>query len=83
MPDQIKTKKSLLKVYNSCSSGVQRYFEHLPKLLDEFPLNVALAYAFSRLELAQNMALYCGVVKVTPRRRGACKPSSQHSSHDT
>ena len=64
MPDRIKTKKGLLNVYNACSSGVQRYFEHLPKLLDEFPLDVALAYAFARLELAQNMALYCGVVKL-------------------
>ena len=64
MSNQIKTKKGLLKVHQACSSEVQSYFEHLPKLLDEFPLDVALAYAFARLELGQNMALYCGVVKV-------------------
>lgn len=64
MAQQIKTKRGLLKVHQGCSMEVQGYFEHLPKLLDEFPLDVALAYAFARLELAQNMALYCGVVKV-------------------
>lgn len=64
MTKQIKSKIGLRKVYDGCQSEVREYFQHLPKLLDNFPLDVSLAYSFSRLELAQNMALYCGVVKV-------------------
>lgn len=64
MTKQIKSMKGLVNVFTSCSADVQRYYEHLPKLLDDFPLDVGLAYCFARLELAQNMALYCGVVKV-------------------
>jgi hypothetical protein len=33
-------------------------------LLESYPLEVAVGYAFHRLELGQNMALYCGVVKL-------------------
>ncbi len=64
MADQIKSKKGLLKAYATCSEEVQDYFEHLPSLVEDYPLHVCLAYAFSRLELGQNMALYCGVVKL-------------------
>lgn len=64
MAKKIKSKIGLLKVFNSCSAGVQKYYEHLPNLLDDFPLDVGLAYCFARLELGQNMALYCGVVKL-------------------
>lgn len=64
MTQQIKTKKGLVKAYNVAPQRVRRHFEHLPALLDQFPLSVVLAYAFAQLELAQNMALYCGVVKL-------------------
>jgi len=61
---EIKTKTGLLKAFGSCPSEVQKYFKHVPNLVQGFPLDVCLAYAFSRLETAQNMALYCGAVKV-------------------
>ena len=64
MTKQIKSKRGLVNVFNRCSADVQKYYEHFPKLLDDFPLDVGLAYCFARLELGQNMALYCGVVKV-------------------
>ena len=69
MPTQDKSKRSFVKprlkqAYNECSQEVQEYFGHIPKLLDEFPIEVCLAYVFSRLELGQNMALYCGAVKI-------------------
>lgn len=79
MLSQIKTKSGLLKVYLACSSPVRSYFEHLPKLLNQFPLDVTLSYAFTRLELAQNMALYCGVVKV--HRADAKLASNAISTH--
>ena len=64
MPTQIKSKKGLLKACNGCSKEVGEYFEHIPSLIEGYPLDVVLAYAFARLELGQNMALYCGAVKV-------------------
>lgn len=64
MSQVIKTKKGLMHAYRACPAQVQAYFEHLPRLVDDFPLDVALAYSFSRLELGQNMALYCGAVKL-------------------
>ena len=64
MTKQIKSKRGLLNAYNRCSPEVRDYFEHIPTLIDDFPLDVCLAYVFSRFELGQNMALYCGVVKL-------------------
>ncbi len=63
MPTQVKSRLGLKSAYRECSPEVQRYFEHIPKLLDEFPMEVCLAYVFSRLELGQNLALYCGIVR--------------------
>ena len=79
MAKQIKTKVGLLKIFNGCSDRVKSYFEHLPKLLDDFPLEVTLAYCFERLELGQNMALYCGAVKL--HRANAEIASSVVSTH--
>ena len=64
MATQVKSKPRLKQAHNECSQEVQNYFEHIPKLLDEFPMEVCLAYVFSRLELGQKMALYCGAVKI-------------------
>lgn len=64
MPTQIKSKPGLKKAYNGCSESVRGYFKHLPSLLDDYPMDVCLAYVFARLELGQNMALYCGAVKI-------------------
>ncbi len=64
MAKMIKSKPGLLKVYKACSKELQDYFAHLPKLLEAFPMDVSLAYMFARLELGQNMALYCGAVKL-------------------
>jgi hypothetical protein len=62
--DKIKSKPGLLKFFNACPSSVRWYFEHLPKLIDTFPLDVALAYVFAQVESAQVMALYCGATKL-------------------
>jgi hypothetical protein len=64
MPTEIKSKKGLLKAHRDCSDEVRTFFEYIPKLIDEFPMHVCLAYVFSRMELGQNMALYCGTVKL-------------------
>lgn len=53
----------MLNRYKSAPAPVQKYFIHLPMLLADFPLDVSLSYLFSQVELAQNMTLYCGIVK--------------------
>jgi hypothetical protein len=70
---QIHSIPGLKNLFNGCSDEVRAHFEHLPSLLDNYPLEVALGYVFHRLELGQNMALYCGVVKL---HRACCKVAS-------
>jgi hypothetical protein len=60
----IKARAGLLKRFNSAPKEVRDYFTHLPKLVAGFPLDVVLSYVFSQVELAQNMTLYCGIVKI-------------------
>ncbi|MCA9671396.1 MAG: hypothetical protein KC503_37620 [Myxococcales bacterium] len=59
-----KTWKGVVRSFNGSPEEIRGYFPHLPDLVAQFPLDVALAYMFSRVELAQNMTLYCGVVKL-------------------
>jgi hypothetical protein len=58
------TYKGVIRRLKSSSPGIQRYFEELPRLLANFPLDVSLAYVFLRIERAQNRSLYCGVLKL-------------------
>ena len=62
--EKVNSKPGLLKFFKQSPAVVQDYFEHLPSLIETFPLDVALAYAFARVELAHNMALYCGIAKL-------------------
>jgi len=64
MTKNIRSIPGLLHLLHRCSSEVQEHFKHLESLINKYPLEVALGYSFSRLELGQNMALYCGIVKV-------------------
>jgi len=43
---------------------LKTYFAHFPKLAQEFPWDVSISYMFSLVELAHNMTIYCGVVKL-------------------
>lgn len=60
----VKSKPGLLNRFNAAPPEIRSYFEHVPKLIDEFPLDVCLSYVFAQLERAQNAILYCGVVKL-------------------
>lgn len=64
MATLIKSKAGLKKAYAKSPHEIMEYFPHIPKLLEEFPMEVCLAYVFYRLELGQNMALYTGVVRI-------------------
>ena len=61
---EVKSIVGLRRCYHRSPTEVRTYFSHLPKLIDEFPFDVALAYVFAQVELAQNMTLYCGAVKL-------------------
>ncbi len=56
--------KAVLAAHASAPPQVSAYFDTLPWLINNRDWEVALAYMFIRLERAQNMTLYCGVVKV-------------------
>jgi hypothetical protein len=58
------SRKALISLLDAAPQNVQYYFDGMPSLIQNYPLEVALAYAFSRVETAQLMTLYCGVVKV-------------------
>jgi hypothetical protein len=60
----VKSKRSLLKCFTESPAEIQVYFEHVPKLITDFPLDVCLSYVFAQLERAQNAILCCGVVKL-------------------
>jgi hypothetical protein len=62
--EKVKSKPGLRNFFDTSPAEVKAYFEHLVPLLDAFPLDVALAYVFARVELAHNMALYCGLAKL-------------------
>jgi hypothetical protein len=57
--------KAILRAFEASPDNVQWYFDQLPYLLkDDYSYEVSLAYSFLRTEKAQNMALYCGAVKL-------------------
>lgn len=62
---EIKSKPGLKNFYFNRADEVKRYFNYLPDLINGgFPLNICLAYCFYRVEVAHNMAIYCGIVKL-------------------
>lgn len=60
----IKSVLGLKNHYNALPQPIRDYFPYVLGLIDAYPLEVALSYAFSRTELAQNDALYCGLLKL-------------------
>ena len=77
-----KTWKGVVKRFAALPAEVAKYFEHFPKLAEDFPWDVSLAYLFSRVELAHNMAIYCGAVKLH-RANGELARSAVQLHHMT
>ena len=59
---QPKRWKVVVKHLATLPREVQHYFEHIRKLARDVPWEVSLAYVFSRVEIAHNMAIYWGAV---------------------
>ncbi len=71
----IDNRRQLIQKFNDAPTQVREHFSNLPGLLEDFPLDVALAYIFYRVELAHNMALYCGVVKIHKANKEIANPA--------
>jgi len=50
--------------YKRLSGIVQDYFSYFEELANGYPWEVTIGYLFTYVELAQNMTIYCGVVKL-------------------
>jgi hypothetical protein len=59
-----KSRRGLINRFNELTAETAEHFQHVPSLVNDYPLPVCLAYVFSQLELAQNRTLYQGVVKL-------------------
>jgi hypothetical protein len=77
-----KTWKGVVKRYSALKPEVAAYFSHFPKLVEDFPWDVSLAYLFSRVELANNMAIYCGAVRLH-RANGELTRTAVQNHHMT
>lgn len=61
----IRSKPGLRNALKECPEQVRVYFSDLDALLDSsFSLDVALAYAFAKVEQAHINCLYCGITKL-------------------
>lgn len=61
---ETKSYKGVVKHIKAAPQEVQDYFWLAIELIEKYPWEVSLAWMFSRLELAQNSALYCAAVKL-------------------
>jgi hypothetical protein len=68
-----KSWKGVVKRFTALPKEIRDYFKYMPALIEDFPWEVSLAYAFSRVELAHNMAIYCGAVKLHRAERTITK----------
>ena len=57
-------KPTILKKFDNLPDEIRRYFAHFPNLAKDYPWEVSISYAFSLVETAHNMTVYCGVVKI-------------------
>ncbi len=62
--EKIKSKPGLLNFYRRLPGEVRNSFQHLPRLVDEFPLDVSVAHVLAQIESGQRAALYCGIRKL-------------------
>lgn len=64
MTQSPNTYKDVLKKHNELPQEIKNYFSPVPDLISKYPFEISLAYLFSMVELAHNMTVYCGIVKL-------------------
>lgn len=72
-----KSYKAIIHRYKKCSEDVQKYFEYLPGLVNDYPLEISIGYLFHRVESMHRMTLYIGVVKLHRANAGLAWPTIQ------
>jgi hypothetical protein len=72
----------ILRLFESLPENLQNYLRHFPGLACDYPWDVSISYLFAQTELAQNMIVYGGVVKLH-RVDSAIAKSTVDSHHMT
>jgi len=60
----VPNKIGIISRYDRLPDEIRSYFTHFPTIAEKFPWDVSISYLFSLVELAHNMTIYCGVVKL-------------------
>ncbi len=55
--------RGMLNEFKKLPEDNRNYLKYFPSLAKDYPWDVSIAHLYSRVELAQNMTIYCGVVK--------------------
>lgn len=74
----------ILNRYSELPQEIREYFWNFPDLAQNFPWDVSISYMFSNVELAHNMTIYCGVVKLhrVDARLARVAVDRQHMTRD-
>lgn len=72
----------ILKKFRALPEDLQAYLPHFTSLAEDYPWDVSISYLFAQTELAQNMTVYGGVVKLH-RVDAAVAKSTVDSHHMT
>lgn len=54
----------ILRLFETFPENLRAYLSHFPSLARDYPWDVSISYLFAQTELAQNMTVYGGVVKL-------------------
>jgi hypothetical protein len=66
-------RRTVVDKFNSCPEEIRAYLSDLPRLLDGFPLDVAISYLFAQIERAHNATLCSGAVKIHRANRNIAR----------
>jgi len=72
----------IIKLFSNMPESLREYLLHFPSLARNYPWDVSISYLFSQTELAQNMTIYGGVVKLH-RVDASIAKSTVNSHHMT
>jgi hypothetical protein len=77
-------RRSVIDKLDSCPEEIRGYLSDLPRLLDDFPLEVSISYLFTQVERAHNTTLYNGAVKVHKANRNVARAAvgTQHMTRE-
>ena len=60
----VQNYRQVIRHYEAAPEQVRNYFPEFVKLVESYDWEIPITYAFSRLERAKRMTIYCGIVKL-------------------